>query len=1559
MSGLNWSPVRILLLAVFAFSPTPTSAEPGDDLNLSSKLPPLVKTIDAGDPVDHVFARGDCVNAAVGSAGALLCGDLQVGHALPPIRSMNRTRGLSLLYTSDHGRPHPIVNADVTLPSTATVPDSVVGVLFLTPHGATRQQVGRQKWNGTTWSPGATRRVAVSGDWLKSTGIYSYTLEVTNWYGTSGYKASISGQRIVVDRRTSPYGTGWWLSGLEQLVTQPDGTLLWVGGDGSARRYVSAGSGIYLGNNRSRPDTISFNGSEYARHVPGKVRVYFNSAGRHIRTTDAAGLTTTFAYNSYGGVYRITLPSGSDVRRIDLSYNSAGKLYRVNTHGRYVYPTVNSSGLLSSIKDPDGTNVSFGYSSGRMTWRTDRRGYRTYYYYDAAKRISRVRLDMPSPQADLNTYFRVQRSQGRAVSGSYGPVSPGSAHTYINGPRTDVTDIHRFYENAHGQPFKVQDAIGAVTETQRGDNRWPALVTWSKAPSGQIIASAYDSGGRLSWVEDRSMTSSLFPSNGSTYARTTYAWNTACSMPSKVTSPMGDFVQQGYTAKCRVAWRQERPEIDSRTSFGYDSYGRVTWVQPPEDGKQSVTYDGRYGNISTVRDHLGNTTYHYQDGWGRDTLVVAPVDASRVRKVKTAYDAAGRDSLVTTIGDETRYSWSSPSYRDVIVPSDTMWVRNLFDAEGNLLSVARTTFGLRHNGGVCAGGICPESVSGGEQTLAAEASISAVDTASYEPMEMELTRYRYDAAGRQVWSWTAGKTDSTVYDLAGNATLKINRSGFRVSMAYDANNRLTRKISEAVSYPRTCLNESLTLCKFYYYPYYPNDGGDGLFIPADTSVFAYDISGNLVSAGNAVARVGRTYYQNGQLRNDTLRIAKWGGGDDSGSTTPPPDDGCFDGICPTTVQGAGRPGIRQPQRPRETSTLSVEPLPGSDSDFSSHVYVSRYTYDQNGRVATMAYPSLTRVGTVTYQYHPWGPLKSISASGNSSHAFGFSYDYQNRRILATYPGGGNDATTYDDLGRITRRYNYTPSRTIHDDRYTPDLMGRTVELQLRTGWVKNWYSSTTPLLAVQWQRYGDSWPGTEEFWIDPAGMLLKTRRDVVGTTVGAVNTMYSRVPGGPLYGLSSVQEKSYPDETTTEITRDAAGSITFKHILTVDVNGASQYRQTDKSYYDGLERLAVFQRNDQTYEEDFESKGVFEEYRYGPLGRRVVLRSRKDGLSNEVGKVSYIQRFIWAGDQLSGEVRAKGGNSATVSEMESDYPSGRQYGRVGYVHAGGIDQPISIFRGGHPNSGLTYVVPHVNWRGMFDFGTTPSGAECTNSNCAIIIWPGDHRGVYGDTRDNTLDDWMGSLADAMADESRLDYRRNRYYDPGTGEFTQIDPIGVAGGLNLYGYAAGDPLSYSDPFGLCPDPGDIACQLFESGMTALGATIGFLAGGGGGTALAFATGGVGAAAVPAGAAQGAALGASAGFALGRAMSSVMFREGGGGGFDNIRFLNKHNVKGSQVSVDLERGGSGSWRVQVHVGDERHILNSMDDVGQLPKSIRKNGRFMRSVQRAFDRLDEINQ
>ncbi|MBY5925864.1 MULTISPECIES: RHS repeat-associated core domain-containing protein [unclassified Halomonas] len=50
------------------------------------------------------------------------------------------------------------------------------------------------------------------------------------------------------------------------------------------------------------------------------------------------------------------------------------------------------------------------------------------------------------------------------------------------------------------------------------------------------------------------------------------------------------------------------------------------------------------------------------------------------------------------------------------------------------------------------------------------------------------------------------------------------------------------------------------------------------------------------------------------------------------------------------------------------------------------------------------------------------------------------------------------------------------------------------------------------------------------------------------------------------------------------------------------------------------------------------------------------------------------------------------------------------------------------------------------------------------------------------------------------EETGLHYNRHRYYDPEIGRFTTQDPIGLAGGDNLYVYAP-EPTGWVDPLGL--------------------------------------------------------------------------------------------------------------------------------------------------------------
>jgi len=50
-------------------------------------------------------------------------------------------------------------------------------------------------------------------------------------------------------------------------------------------------------------------------------------------------------------------------------------------------------------------------------------------------------------------------------------------------------------------------------------------------------------------------------------------------------------------------------------------------------------------------------------------------------------------------------------------------------------------------------------------------------------------------------------------------------------------------------------------------------------------------------------------------------------------------------------------------------------------------------------------------------------------------------------------------------------------------------------------------------------------------------------------------------------------------------------------------------------------------------------------------------------------------------------------------------------------------------------------------------------------------------------------------------ETGLHYNFHRFYDPETGRYFRVDPVGFDGGLNLYAYVGGNPLTRTDPQGL--------------------------------------------------------------------------------------------------------------------------------------------------------------
>ena len=374
----------------------------------------------------------------------------------------------------------------------------------------------------------------------------------------------------------------------------------------------------------------------------------------------------------------------------------------------------------------------------------------------------------------------------------------------------------------------------------------------------------------------------------------------------------------------------------------------------------------------------------------------------------------------------------------------------------------------------------------------------------------------------------------------------------------------------------------------------------------------------------------------------------------------------------------------------------------------------------------------------------------------------------------------------------------------------------------------------------------------ERFMVDALGNQLWHRtRGMNGLVPFQDSTVYSYDRGtGRLIGSAQLlSENPVPTQSTTDYVFDASGN---QNGLLTD----GPVADIDYSYYGADEKLRVLDHRDCAGEPtDFgytcsssssaTRHGAFEEYRYDALGRRVLVQSRRDQVCERGDCLSAIERTVWDGDQVLYEIRYPAGtlsmrqDSVTkqyYSLLEADtlslwtsyktncfkesidengnsmcavdtIPSNSQhYGRAMYLHGLGIDAPLLITRMGYyerTQEPIT-VMPHANWRELYD-GYTNITHNSAGSSYQRLDWPGDAVESFHLDRkkDEAVVDWFGSIVKEKRDGSGQLYMRNRYYDPATGRFTQEDPIGLAGGLNSYGFADGDPVNYSDPFGLRP------------------------------------------------------------------------------------------------------------------------------------------------------------
>jgi RHS repeat-associated protein len=212
--------------------------------------------------------------------------------------------------------------------------------------------------------------------------------------------------------------------------------------------------------------------------------------------------------------------------------------------------------------------------------------------------------------------------------------------------------------------------------------------------------------------------------------------------------------------------------------------------------------------------------------------------------------------------------------------------------------------------------------------------------------------------------------------------------------------------------------------------------------------------------------------------------------------------------------------------------------------------------------------------------------------------------------------------------------------------------------------------------------------------------------------------------------------------------------------------------------YDDRGRLAYEARGQNKYWFNYDSSdqlvsvelggGRTAIYEYDALRRRV---------SKKVGDKRTI--FGWDGDRLSWE-QSPGGD--------------RRY----YFYAGPNEYSPVMFcdiksRSDGEKTLETYFA-------HYDQANRP--VLITNSR-GDAVWSAEMTayGKAGVNPDSTITYNLRAPGQYYDEETGFHYNYHRYYDPETGRYIQPDPIGLAGGLNLYGYGEGNPLVVCDILGL--------------------------------------------------------------------------------------------------------------------------------------------------------------
>ncbi|MFE7333196.1 RHS repeat-associated core domain-containing protein, partial [Streptomyces sp. NPDC057565] len=400
---------------------------------------------------------------------------------------------------------------------------------------------------------------------------------------------------------------------------------------------------------------------------------------------------------------------------------------------------------------------------------------------------------------------------------------------------------------------------------------------------------------------------------------------------------------------------------------------------------------------------------------------------------------------------------------------------------------------------------------------------------------------------------------------------------------------------------------------------------------------------------------------------------------------------------------------------------------------------------RSGKIATASYDLLGRAKTAQY---------GVDVAGQAE--FSVSYDYDGHDLLKqiTDSQAGNQSFTYDTYDRPktvtgpngTVSYDYDAA----DRRKTMTAGGQTTSYGFDKSSILTSVTSGTQQVG-----FGLDAVGREKTATMPGGITRTTGYDKTGT-IKAIT--YAQ-------GASSIGDLNY--------TRDERGLQTG---LTGSLANVALPAAEDGTVFGKDNRITTYSGRSFTYDADGQLKtdGI-RDYTWNARGQLTGLA--KAGQNSSFGYDALGTRSTRTVGGTTNKFLTDGSNPLLEQNSSGD--------TTATVATSGLDEFLTRTENGTTQIYLTDALGSV-------IGLANSDGTIATK---YTYDPNGQPTVSGAASSNPY-----TFTGRENDGTGLLYYRDRYYDPETGRFISQDPIGQAGGTNLYQYALSSPTTYTDPTG---------------------------------------------------------------------------------------------------------------------------------------------------------------